>query len=520
MLVFSRDRFIEFDTLTRAAEWVADYIVSPESLFTLRAGLAADPRFTDLLRLDLADLVIELARSTIEGRLRWLLDPRNQLPWRWRLPETPSFEGDNLSGEEEALDLTSEAEEAEEQESEYEEVKPEPVIPPEFPRLAKREADTIDLAAAKMTNQMDLLRYVGEKPIPESAVAKAYPDLADSQASALDIAAGDAAGTLQGLVGTGGRPPKSGVAEVLPRMAKSSGDSLTDASSRLQTHTADLAAGADFEPITSGVADELDRTAARHGSNMVEQAVLAGQALDALDGPGAEAPSPSTVVPAFGTAVSQQTRSIADNARQIGESLAGLNQGEIEPPPASENKTVFQKAADGQIIVIESARKKANEVLDGLASTLDQRAEVPAPSGNAAIFQKDGERAGEKVGDAALASARVLDGLRPDDPAAEAAALAAMGPPRIQIEGPPGVSVAGLLFKIQLKDEDGNPGEQQVFVSDSAGLVELHGATKGGYDILGIEDKSGFEVAGLTTGPAPAASDAATDDAAPDEPST
>lgn len=503
VLVFSRNRFVEFDSLTDAAVWVADYIVSPESLFVLRASLAADPRFADLLRLDLADLVMELARLATVGRINWLLDPRDQVPWQWKLPATPTFEIEDAGAEAEPTSLTGEADKAEEEEEEYEEIKPEPVIPPEFPRLAKRESDAVEFSAKKMGTQLDLMRYVGEKPVPESQVAKAYPALANQQTGALDEAVGNAAGTLQGLAG-GARPAqKSAVAEALPNMAQSSGKVITSAADHLQKHAGSLTSGTDFVPKGSAVAPEMAQLADRQGGNVEEQARLTGQKLDTLGGDAAPPPNPGVIGPAFATNADTQGKALGTTAERMGEGLGKLNEGEVEPPPESENKSVFHQAADGQIVVIEGARKKANEVLDGLLSTIDQRAEVPDPSNNATIFQKDGQTAGEKIGESAAATAATLDALRPDDPKAEAAAVAASGGPRIQLEGPPGVGLSGLLFKIRLRGEHGEPGEEKVFISDDTGVVELYGVTKGGYDILGIEDQSGFEVAGVTTGSPP-----------------
>jgi len=321
-----------------------------------------------------------------------------------------------------------------------------------------------------------------------------------------DDAGADAAGTLEGLVGGGGSSPRSSVAEALPDMATRSGRTIGAAADTLQKHTGSLLAGSPFEASGSDVAPAMNQLAERQGHQVVEQAALAGQSLDTLQGPAAPEPNPGIIGPAFGTEAGRQGKSIGNTAEALGEGLGKLNAGEVDPPPASETKTVLQQAADGQIIVIEQARRKANEVLDGIASGLDERADVPVPSNNAGIFQKDGERAGEKIGETAAATAAALDGLRPDDPKAAAADVAAISGPLIQLEGPPGVSLAGLLLKVRLGDEE------KVFVTDDSGRVEIYGAPEAGYDILGIEDQSGFEVAGVTSSalppPAPAEDDA------------
>lgn len=503
VLVLSRDRFIEFDSQTRAAEWIADYVVSPHNLFTLRASLAADPRFQGLLRFDLADLIVELGRLLLRGELRSLFDLRDMAPWRWKLPQTPSFDVGEASAEPGKSELTEIAEESEEQEDEYEEVKPEPVIPPEYPRLAKREADAVDFAARKMGTQLDLMRYVGEESVPESAVAKAYPDLAERQAGALDEAVADAAGTLEGLGGTTFQKPESTVAEAMPQMARGAGDAVKSTAGQLEKKVDSLGAGAPFDRPPSAVAPVVVELAESQGSNIREQAQQTGQALDALDGPPASEPSPGTVGPALVTAAGHQGRAIRSKADDVGGTLDPLNQGEIEPPPTSQTKSVFRDAADGQANVIAQATKKSNENLDALAATLDERADVPDPSSNAAIFRADSVAAGQSVGEAADRTARTLDSMRPDDPKAEAAeAVASGGGPMIKLEGPAGLSLEGLLFRVRVG------GEELVFLSDAEGIVRLTGVPEDGYDILGVEDHAGLEVVDVRSSPmAPPAPD-------------
>lgn len=494
VLVLSRDRFVEFEAVPKAADWLADYIVSPENLFTLRAALASDAHHIGLLRLDLADLVVELARMATEGRLRWLLEPRSQAPWRWALPPTPSFEVGAGEAEAETTDLVSEADEVEEEESEYEEVKPEPVIPPEFPRLAKREADTLDLSARKMGNQLDLMRFIGEKAVPESAIAKSYPALANQQANALGEAVADAAGSLEGMAGTGRPPPKSIIAESMPRMAESAGESVKASAGALGEHTSGLITGNPFDRPDSDVAPAMQTLAAQQGQKVTDQAIDTGKTLDTLDGPPANPPPPGIVGEAFTTAAVTQGKSIASAAEAVGETLGPLNEGQADDPPESETKTVFQKAADKQITAVVGATKAAAELLDGIASTLDERAEDPGQSGNAGIFRKDGEKAGDKVGEAAVATAAVLDSLRPDDPKGEAsAAVNASTGPSIRLEGPPGVSLSGLMFTVRFGDAE------KVFTSDSSGVVKLIGVPEEGYDIIGISDASGLEVVDVRT---------------------
>lgn len=489
VLVLSRDRFIEFDTLSRAAEWVADYIVHPVNLFTLRAALAADDTFGELLRLDLADLVVELGRMLSLGQLKGLLGPREQNPWRWRLPETPTFDISDGWQEAEKNSLTGEDEEGEEDEDEYEETKPEPVIPPEFPRLAKREADAVDFSARKMGTQLDLMRYVGEKEVPTSAVAETYPALASQQAGALDEAVGNAAVTLNALAGGTVQKHKSAVAEAMPQMAAAAGDAVKTSANGLDKHVGSLTSGKPFDRPDSDVAPAVGELAARQGSSIRDQATEAGKTLDGFAGPEGDMPGPGTIGPAFVTEAQSQGTALASSAESVGGGLDKLNQGEIEAPPQSETKSVFHEAAHSQSTAITDATQKAGEVLDGIASTLDERAPDPGKSTNAPIFRADSAAAGSNISEAADRTSKTLDDLRPVDPKAEAAkAVQSGGGPTIRLEGPAGMSMQGMMVKVRFG------GQEMVFLSDAEGVVRLTGVPEEGYDILGIEDSAGLEV--------------------------
>ncbi|MCA9540867.1 MAG: hypothetical protein KC620_18330, partial [Myxococcales bacterium] len=144
-LVFSRDRFLELDTLERAVDFLTDYLLSPDNLRALRRAILDDAVRIHLLGLDLSELIEHVGRLMFDGELRFLLNPRDMTPWRWAFPHTPSFPSEQSEGKAEAKSLTGEADKGEDKEPEYEDIKPEPVVPPEFPRMAKRESDAIDL---------------------------------------------------------------------------------------------------------------------------------------------------------------------------------------------------------------------------------------------------------------------------------------------------------------------------------------------------------------------------------------
>lgn len=348
VLVMSRDRFVRFDGLEAAAEWVADYVVSPQNLQNLRAALAQDRDFAELLVLDLAELIVRVASLMLDGRLQWLYEPRAQTPWSWRLPETPTFEIEEVSSDTEITSLTGEADKAEEEEAEYEEIKPEPVIPPEYPRLAKREADTVDFSARKMGLELDLLRFVGEKSTPESRVAEAQLDVARAQMAALEQAAMDAAAPLEGLARVDElNPPKSNLAATFPAMVEAQNTFMRGRADVLGVEVESNLAGADFHAPESEVAAEFPEMASSQKAALADTAVRSGEQLDVLSAPAGDPPGESTVAPAHPIEAERCRVAFESATAELAEFVArALDTPPFEEPPESALGVEFKASAE------------------------------------------------------------------------------------------------------------------------------------------------------------------------------
>ncbi len=412
VLVMSRDRFVRFDGLEAAAEWVADYVVSPQNLHNLRAALAQDRDFAELLVLDLAELIVRVAALMLDGRLRWLYEPRAQTPWSWQLPETPSTEIEEVSSDTEITSLTGEAEKAEEEESEYEEVKPEPVIPPEYPRLAKREADAVDYSAKKMGFELDLLRFIGEKPVPDSRVAEAQVDVARAQMAALEQAAMDAAAPLEGLARVDGlNPPKSNLAATFPAMVEAQNTFMRGRADVLGVEVESNLAGADFHPPESELAAEFPELASSQKAALTDTAVRSGEQLDVLSAPAGDPPAPGTVGPAFPIEAERGRTALSNAAASMGEDLARTLDGPPADPPAPSALGVEFKASaeyNGKAI-----GDRASALRGDLATlTEGERADHPGPTIIGGVFTAGAKVQSEALEDKVVTIGRDMESLK------------------------------------------------------------------------------------------------------------
>ncbi len=196
ILVFDRMRLVRFDSIEEAAEFLLQYARQPENLQALRVALAGDPQYAFAAQGDDAMVIVRAADLLVAGRLHVVDDPLGQMPWSWAFPPTPSMPVEYKSAEGEETEALANETETEESESENEDVKPEPVIPPEYPLLAEREGEAVKDSTEHYNLRLDLLRYVGLGSVPEAEV----PDEARSAAYSMAYRVLDASKGLTGKV--------------------------------------------------------------------------------------------------------------------------------------------------------------------------------------------------------------------------------------------------------------------------------------------------------------------------------
>lgn len=395
VVVLSRDRFVEFDTLRSAAEWVTEYVLAPGNLARLRQALLSDPRFHYLLTVDLVEMIMGVSQLMFDGSIKWLIDPRDPTPWRWRFPATPTFEAEAKGAAGSSNPLEAKDDESEEKEEEYEEVKPEPIIPPEYPRLAKREAEQVEAEAEQIGFELDIMRFTGEEGVPDSKVAQAMRDLSQSAGNSVVETAGDAGAMLAGLGANPGlNPPESALGATMKSLISGMIDGLFNAIESAAVAIGNLVTGPDAgEEGPSKVAASLKREAQAEGRRIEEFAEDAAKALDVFAKTG-EVPEkvPSEVGAEFGK-LSQRQGELLQRSNPIDEGverLAVTEEGFFEPyqpPPPPDAKPAPPEATFGEMTFDPPG--DSDEPFDHLAPGMSVKLTADtagAPPGTTVVF--------------------------------------------------------------------------------------------------------------------------------------
>lgn len=246
VLFFTRNRFSRFTDLEHAAEFLADYCASAGNLRALRTAMRTSMDHQDLARLDDLALLVRVADMLVKRELHVLVDANGLAPWVWTFPRTPSVALDDVSGDGEYEPLAGEDEEGEDSEAVFEDTKPEPVIPPEYPRLAEKEANFLDFQTGLFCSVMDLLRYVGLGATDESKVPESLKEVAEGGANGLEGVTAATADQLDPLC-AGGQAPlgSSTVAHEVKGVAGKGGDKLGDLAGKSADQIAAILEGRD-----------------------------------------------------------------------------------------------------------------------------------------------------------------------------------------------------------------------------------------------------------------------------------
>lgn len=445
LLVASNDELRPFISEEDAFRWLLPFASDPVNLATLRRALAEEVSAIFVGRLSDHEVLRQIAR--IIARACVAVDLRT-LPFT--IPAS-----DPAAGAKEEWETPEDLVETAEEESEIEDQKPDPVIPPEFPRMAKREAAQVDLQAKIMGGLLDLLRFVGEKLLPTSKVGEALVALSNSHAIAVVEEAGDFGGAMAELAGNdGGRPEPSVVAATLQREAATTADSVVQAADR----TGDVIAG-----------------------------LLAGEPQ--------KTPEPSAVGTTMRDAAGAQGRDIqqkASDAAAVVDRM--LTPGDAPKPEPSKVATVYAQAASEQTEMLTDATARAGAALDAIAVDTP-KVEPPAPSEAGTAFVMEGAVAAESMATAAAEASAIIDGMRPADTPKPKPKT---GWARIRLSpAEDGLSMANLVLRVTID------GVEKRLTTDADGVVELEGVPASGFDIAAIEDALGLEVVGVVEERAP-----------------
>lgn len=284
VLVCTRDRFKRFDSTNEATEFLARYAMALDNFRALRASLSHDPRYTALLKLNQPQLIIEVARMLVEGRVNLLPDADGLPPWTWTFPLTPTSPWNDSSAALESNALVNPDDETGEDEDENLDEKPEPVLPPEFPRLAKEEADALAFESKKYGFKLDLLQHVDTDYPPGSELAEEFTKLAKSQGSALVEKAVESGPLLSKLATKGGdSPARTQVGEQFGAVVQEQDKTLKTLAERIGDFLRAVLSGAPPEdPLRTELGPALRTVHEGQGKNLGAAAEGLGQRLDAL----------------------------------------------------------------------------------------------------------------------------------------------------------------------------------------------------------------------------------------------
>lgn len=454
LLVASPDEFRAFVSVDQALSWLKPFAADPANIATLRRALADDVSMWAVSRLTDDEVLREVARRIARACVAVDL---HSLPWA-APAEDPAAGSPGEYGD--TQDLSEMAEE----EAEFEEIKPDPIIPPEYPRLAKLESDQVEFSARTMGFVLDLLRFVGEKLIPDSFVGQALVDLARSAGNGVIIAAGDAGALLAELVASAGaKPPPSAVANTLKGLVTTEAESILLAADRVGIALSNIITGTDAPTVEpSDVGGKLRDEAGVQGRAIVELAGNAGAIIATLLSPSPIVePGPSEVGQSYGVIAGEQGEALGAAVGRAGEALDTLHTtpGETEPLPASEAGAAF--VMEGAV-----ANEALGDAVGRIGSTLDEIKSAPST---------------------------------PAEPPKK-------GWARIKLEADDdGLELKNLVVQVTLG------GETKLLRTDAEGVLELEGVPEDGFDIDKIADDIGLEVVsvreeGAPSGPtAPAA---------------
>jgi len=346
VLFFTRNRFSRFYDLEQAAEFLASYCARNGNLEALRTAVRGSMDHTHLDRLDDLALLVRVAELLVRGELNVLVDANGLAPWVWTFPRTPSVQLDEAGVEGEFAPLEGEGDETEDSEAEFEDTKPEPVIPPEYPRLAESEANALGFQTGLFCGAIDLLRYVGMGATEESAVPASLKQVAESGAAGVETVSGSTADQLDPLRGGDQEPlGSSEVAQQVRGLAGESGDKIAGLAGKNAAQIADILSGRDDGIPASSIPKWLRDIAEATGGDIAAKArtiVILMEAWKKMMG--YEPPPGSELSGTYGDLAKEQGGKLEVAA---GEASQGLD--DFGPPAEPDDSRVHVVQADETI---------------------------------------------------------------------------------------------------------------------------------------------------------------------------
>jgi hypothetical protein len=331
LTMVSPDELIHFNDEFQARAFLTMFLADPGNMHTLRDLLGEQyGQFTvsGLTEEEVLNHVARLISRTCVGLVR--VELRDMIA------------ADGADGAAEVLDHEADETALSEQESEVEELKPEPQIPPLFPIIAKLEADGIDWERRKYNIKLDLMRYSGLDDPGASEVADTLVEVAAQDSTALVEEAEGFSNSLLGI---------ADVTDVLDKKSELS---------RSIAKTAEEA-GEDLESIT----DKNAQTIAKRLLSITPEPA----------GPSSMAPFMQDFSEGQGTAVAKATETSSAT-------LGRLLENDVAPADPSQMANMLQEFGVTQGQGVETAAKHAAEDLGKRSGDLTAVTELPSMAGS------------------------------------------------------------------------------------------------------------------------------------------
>ncbi|MGK0358419.1 MAG: hypothetical protein ACI9U2_000706 [Bradymonadia bacterium] len=347
ILLFSRNRFVRFDSPRTAGDFLAGYLLQADNLVRLRAALQSTSEFSWLARRDDVTVLDRVSSLLSNGIVRLIADPDNLTPWAWRF-DSPTFPQASAGSEFESSPLVQDDDEDPEQEHELEDPVPEPVLPPVFITVAAQEAESVLGENRLYKLALDMLRFFGLGGSDESEVAPAYSEVESAQSNAIDEVTGTFVASLEPLAAGGleARPP-SELAQIFPSVIQTQLKAIDETTENTSEGLESLLSGPFDGAPDSTVAPGLMTEATLTISAVAAHTQAAADTLTGLADPLMNMPPPPSVAESLRANAIAQADQIEPLTAPTAAALGAMSEGIGNLPPAGMLMQHLRISAEG-----------------------------------------------------------------------------------------------------------------------------------------------------------------------------
>lgn len=282
MRLFDEEELTQFYSTPQAELFLKQFLHEPENIEVLRRVLQEECGVMLVGNLTHDQVIFEIARRLVSA---CVAATKQDLP--------PTVQPDLIGGASTTIEvLESTTPLGEDQEPEFEDTKPDPIIPPEYIRVAAKETSCIELRTRIYKVTLDLLRFIGLGGEDPSKVGEALEQVSGTEGEAIKNATAPADQILLGAKAAGGFRPT--VTELGPKMREVAGDagkSISDKATAVGggLEAAGRAGGEDPKPK---LGEEFRKLADKQGQGLASSAASVSGGLKPDDPADGQDPEP------------------------------------------------------------------------------------------------------------------------------------------------------------------------------------------------------------------------------------